>query len=134
MIYKLVFFIYYFTDINECAAQPCSLLFECEDLINGVSCKLVVWKLIVIVLAVLIIIGGFTVLLCFLKRKRQKITTGMVSVYVSFSVMILIHSYWERKNKLNAVLCVMYFLIHPYIKTVIYIFQNLHWFNVRCQK
>lgn len=83
---------YFFTDINECAGQPCSLLFECVDLINEFSCKLVVWKLLVIVLAVLIIIAGFIVLLCLLKRKRQKITAGMITVYVSFCFMILIHS------------------------------------------
>lgn len=59
------------TDINECADRPCSLLFDCEDLINGFSCKLVVWKLLVIVLAVLVILGGCTVLLCFLKKKRH---------------------------------------------------------------
>eukprot|EP00105_Crassostrea_gigas_P043913 XP_019928061.1 PREDICTED: fibropellin-3-like [Crassostrea gigas] len=65
------------TDINECADQPCSLLFECEDLINGVSCKLVVWKLLVIGLAVLMLLGGCTVLLCFLKKKRHKTKNGV---------------------------------------------------------
>lgn len=77
----IVHVIYYFSDINECAAQPCSLLFECVDRINGVSCKLVVWKLIVIGLAVLMLLGGCTVLLCFLKKKRHKTKNGLLLPY-----------------------------------------------------
>lgn len=77
----IVHCVYYLTDINECADQPCSLLFECEDLINGVSCKLVVWKLLVIGLAVLMLLGGCTVLLCFLKKKRHKTKNGLLLPY-----------------------------------------------------
>lgn len=77
----IVHCIYYLTDINECADQPCSLLFECVDHINEFSCKLVVWKLIVIVLAVLMLLGGCTVLLCFLKKKRHKTKNGLLLPY-----------------------------------------------------
>lgn len=76
----------FFLDINECAEQSCSPLFECEDLKDGFSCKLIVWKLLVIGLAVLMILGGFVFLLCFLKRKHNKITAGMTSTYVSLSL------------------------------------------------
>lgn len=75
-----------FLDINECAEQSCSPLFECEDLKDGFSCKLIVWKLLVIGLAVLMILGGFVFLLCFFKRKHNKITAGMPSAYVSLSL------------------------------------------------
>lgn len=68
--------------INKCTEQPCSLLFDCVDHLNGFSCKLVVWKLVVIGLAILMILGGFVFLLCFLKKKRNKITAGMISAYV----------------------------------------------------
>nr|XP_034306335.1 integrin beta-like protein A isoform X3 [Crassostrea gigas] len=65
------------TDVNECADQPCSLLFECVDHVNEFSCELVIWKLLVIGLSVLMLLGGCTVLLCFLKRKRHKTKNGV---------------------------------------------------------
>lgn len=125
-------FIYYFTDINDCADQPCSLLFDCVDLKDGFSCELFVWKLLVIGLDLLIILGSFTILLCFLTRKEEDHCWYDIRLCL-FVLRLLIYNYWERWNNLNAVICRMYFMFGPYLNTIIFIFQDLHWFNVSCQ-
>ena len=48
--------IYCFTDTNECSADPCNFLFQCEDRINAYHCKLIGWKLALIVASSLMLI------------------------------------------------------------------------------
>ena len=65
--YHITFFVYFdfhwsymniycFTDTNECSADPCNFLFQCEDRINAYHCKLIGWKLALIVASSLILI------------------------------------------------------------------------------
>ena len=46
------------TNINECAPEPCALMFDCEDLVNGYSCNINVPKLMAILLCSIVAIAG----------------------------------------------------------------------------
>ena len=46
------------TNINECAPEPCALMFDCEDLVNGYSCNINVPKLMAILLCSITAVAG----------------------------------------------------------------------------
>ena len=46
------------TNINECAPEPCALMFDCEDLVNDYSCNINVPKLVAILLCSLVAVTG----------------------------------------------------------------------------
>ena len=57
------------TETNECAPQPCALMFDCEDLIAGYQCNINLPKLMAILVCSLLAIGlvGFALY----KKKQQ---------------------------------------------------------------
>lgn len=60
------------TEINECAPEPCTLMYDCEDLVNDYKCNINVLKLLAILFCSLIAIGVFVFILVKL-IKRYKI-------------------------------------------------------------
>ena len=46
------------TNINECVPEPCALMFDCEDLVNGYNCNINVPKLMAILSCSAIAIAG----------------------------------------------------------------------------
>ena len=51
------------TNINECASEPCALMFDCEDLVNDYSCNINVPKLMAILLCSLVALAGIIILI-----------------------------------------------------------------------
>ncbi|CAG2207879.1 unnamed protein product [Mytilus edulis] len=66
------------TDINECDPNPCSVFYDCEDLIGYQKCNLNVVKTILLTLAVLLtLVMCFMLIRRFYKKKRpNKIDPG----------------------------------------------------------
>ncbi|XP_045189288.2 uncharacterized protein LOC123546793 [Mercenaria mercenaria] len=46
------------TEINECAGEPCALMFDCEDMINNYKCNINIPKLMAILICSIIAVGG----------------------------------------------------------------------------
>ena len=61
------------TNINECAPEPCALMFDCEDLVNGYACNINIPKLMAILLCSIVAIAGATFMArrSFLKYKEK---------------------------------------------------------------
>lgn len=60
-----------FVDINECDANPCIFLFDCEDRINGYQCNLIEWKLALMILSfVMLTLIAICILTYIFKRKK----------------------------------------------------------------
>ena len=59
------------TNINECAPEPCSVMFDCEDLINDYNCHINVLKLMAILLCSLVALAGLILLIHRLSQKYK---------------------------------------------------------------
>ena len=60
-------------EINECAPEPCALMFDCQDLVNGYRCNINIPKLMAILLCSAIAIGGaLFVVIRLIKRHKAK--------------------------------------------------------------
>ena len=61
------------TNINECAPEPCALMFDCEDLVNSYTCNINIPKLMAILLCSIVAIAGaaFITRRSFMKYKEK---------------------------------------------------------------
>ena len=77
------------TDINECAPEPCALMFDCEDQVNGYRCNINVPKLMAILLCSVVAVGGAIFLIVrLIKRHKAKYNKVGQSKYVNLIQLI----------------------------------------------
>ena len=69
-----------FTDINECSPDPCNTMFECEDRINEYHCKLIGWKLALIIVISLLVVLMVAIFIFLFETKLIIIMIRLVRV------------------------------------------------------
>ena len=87
-------------EVNECAPEPCALMFDCEDLVNGYQCNINIPKLMAILLCSTIAIAGVLfVVMRLIKRHQRRYNKVGQSRYVYKPL---------RKYPLNIVVHIIY--------------------------
>ena len=72
-------------EINECEQDPCSTLFDCEDLVNAYECSINVGKLMAILICCTLAVAGIGFLVYKLKKRYDENKLRQ-SQYVSYQL------------------------------------------------